>query len=90
MRDFLGLAQAPQGNSKYRHIEEVAMDKLASQLDQLKKSGVFTAEADELTEKEKDVLQRLTDDEVQTLIRMHKKFGPTDKGRDKIRPCFPL
>jgi hypothetical protein len=65
------------------------MDKPASHLERLKKAGVFDADV-EITDDEKVVVQRLTDDEVETLIRMYRKLGPTAKGREKIRPCFPL
>jgi len=67
------------------------VDKLASYLERLKKAGVYADEiTPEITDQEKAVLQRLTDDEVETLIRMRRRFGPTAKGREKMRPNFPL
>lgn len=59
-----------------------------SNLERLKDKGVYTA--DDITPEEEELVQSLTTDEVNMLIHLHEKLGPTARGRDKIRPCFPL
>jgi DNA-binding MarR family transcriptional regulator len=72
-------------------LRRSVVDKLASYLERLKKAGVYADEiTPEITDHERAVLERLTDDEVETLIRMHRKFGPAPKGREKMRPNFIL
>jgi hypothetical protein len=43
-------------------------------LDRLEKAGV--ADASQLNEREREFLETLTTDEVDTLIRIHDKLGP--------------
>jgi hypothetical protein len=61
---------------------------MPSNLRRLRDEGVYTA--DDITPEEEELVQSLTTDEVNMLIHLHEKLGPTAEGRDKIRPCFPL
>jgi hypothetical protein len=60
----------------------------ASNLRRLKEEGVYTA--DEITPEERQLVQSMTDEEVDMLIHLYKKLGGTAEGREEIRPNFPL
>jgi hypothetical protein len=59
-----------------------------SNLKRLKDEGVYTA--GDISPEEEQLVQSLTTEEVDMLIQLRQKLGPTAAGRDKIRPCFPL
>jgi hypothetical protein len=64
------------------------VNKVPSNLERLKAERVF--DADEITEDEKNLVEGMSKAEVDKLIDLRKKQGPTAKGREKIRPNFPL
>lgn len=64
------------------------MNKEPSNLERLEAERVF--DADEITADEKNIVEGMSKAEVDKLIDLRKKLGPTTKGREKIRPNFPL
>lgn len=46
--------------------------------------------ADSLTATEKEQLSKLSDQEVDVLIKLQQKLGPTEEGREAARPNFPI
>jgi hypothetical protein len=62
--------------------------KKATHLERLHAAGVLKAE--DLTEKEKKLVNRMPRREIDMLISIRRKRGPAPKGREEIRPNFFL
>ncbi|MEM7481850.1 MAG: aroma-sacti cluster domain-containing protein [Acidobacteriota bacterium] len=61
---------------------------MESHVDRLEAAGVMNAQV--LTDKEKSLINDLSDQEVETLINIHRKLGPLVKGRDDAQPAIPI
>ncbi|HXE76387.1 MAG TPA: hypothetical protein VNN18_12245 [Candidatus Xenobia bacterium] len=59
-----------------------------SKFDRLHAAGVLNRKY--FTEKERKLVERLTETEVRVLIGLRRKLGPAPKGRGQIRPLFPI
>ena len=55
-----------------------------SNLDRLHKAGVIVA--DHFSESDKKVIEKITDEEVEVLIKLRKKLGETPAGKEHMRP----
>jgi hypothetical protein len=62
--------------------------KKQTHFERLRDAGLL--EEKHFTEREKKVVNRMSRQEVNMLIRMRRKRGPAPKGREKIRPNFCL
>ncbi|MEM7052444.1 MAG: hypothetical protein AAF604_22455 [Acidobacteriota bacterium] len=61
---------------------------MESHVDRLHTEGV--ADATILNDDEKNLINGLSTEEVDTLINIHKKLGTVAKGRGDARPAFPI
>lgn len=57
-------------------------------VERLEKAGL--CKSSNLTESEKSRINMMTDEEVDTLVRLREKLGDTEEGREGARPNFPL
>jgi hypothetical protein len=55
-----------------------------SKIERLHGAGIIVA--DHFSESDKKVIEQITDEEVEVLIRLRKKVGEAPKGKDHMRP----
>jgi hypothetical protein len=55
-----------------------------SKIERLHAAGIIVA--DHFSESDKKVIDQITDEEVEVLIKLRKKVGEAPKGKDHMRP----
>lgn len=55
-----------------------------SKLERLHEAGIIVAE--HFTEKDKEIIAQITDEEIDVLIRLRQKLGEAPKGKEHLRP----
>lgn len=59
-----------------------------SKIERLHEAGVIVAS--HFSDGDKKVVENLTDEEVDTLIKVRKRMGEAPKGKDHMRPNIPV
>lgn len=59
-----------------------------SNIDRLEKAGILKPE--HFTDHDKQVLEGISTEEVDVLIKLREKMGPAKEGKDHMRPNFPV
>lgn len=59
-----------------------------SKIERLHEAGVIVA--DQFSDSDKKVIDSITDEEVDVLIRLRKRMGAVPKGKDHMRPNIPV
>jgi hypothetical protein len=59
-----------------------------AKLKKLEDAGIL--ETKHFSSEEMALIATITDDEIDVLVRLRKKLGPTDEGKNHIRPNFPV
>jgi hypothetical protein len=67
-------------------IQGGQMKNSQSNFDRLHEAGIIVAE--HFSESDKKVIEKITDEEVDVLIKLRKKMGEVPKGKDHMRPNF--
>jgi hypothetical protein len=55
-----------------------------SKIDRLHEAGIIIAE--QFSESDKEVIEQITDEEIEVLIKLRKKMGDAPKGKEHMRP----
>lgn len=59
-----------------------------TKIERLHEAGVIVA--DKFSDSDKKVIENITDDEVDVLIKLRKRLGEAPKGKDHMRPNIPV
>lgn len=59
-----------------------------TKIERLHQAGVIVA--DKFSDSDKKVIENITDDEVDVLIKLRKRLGEAPKGKDHMRPNIPV
>jgi hypothetical protein len=57
-------------------------------LQRLHDAGIIVA--DKFSDSDKKVIEQITDEEVDVLIKLRKRMGEAPKGKDHMRPNIPV
>lgn len=60
----------------------------AGKIERLHEAGVIVA--DHFSESDKKVIESITDEEIDVLIRLRKRMGEVPKGKEHMRPNTPV
>jgi DNA phosphorothioation-dependent restriction protein DptG len=66
------------------HDEEGGMTSSQGKIERLHEAGVIVAE--KFSDSDKKVVEQITDEEVDVLIKLRKRMGEVPKGKDHMRP----
>jgi hypothetical protein len=69
-------------------IQEGGMTSSQAKIERLHEAGVIVAE--NFSDSDKKVIEQITDEEVDVLIRLRKRMGEVPKGKDHMRPNVPV
>lgn len=64
------------------------MNSAQSKIDRLHQAGIIVAE--HFSESDKDVIDKITDEEIDVLIKLRKRMGEVPKGKEHMRPNVPV
>lgn len=56
--------------------------------ERLEEAGIIVGQ--QFSASDKKVLEKITDEEVDVLIKLRKKMGPVPQGKDHMRPNLPV
>lgn len=59
-----------------------------SKIERLHQAGILVA--DKFSDSDKKVIEQITDEEVDVLIKLRKRMGEAPKGKDHMRPNIPV
>ena len=59
-----------------------------SKVERLHQAGILVA--DKFSDSDKKVIEQISDEEVDVLIKLRKRMGEAPKGKDHMRPNIPV
>jgi hypothetical protein len=59
-----------------------------SNVERLHQAGILVA--DKFSDSDKKVIEQISDEEVDVLIKLRKRMGEAPKGKDHMRPNIPV
>jgi len=59
-----------------------------SKIDRLHEAGVIAAE--KFSDEDKKIIDKITDEEVDVLIKLRKRLGAVPAGKEHMRPMVPV
>jgi hypothetical protein len=70
------------------HTKETKVQPKQTNVERLSAAGILNVE--HFSEHDKKVIESITSEEVDVLIKLGKKLGPAPAGREHLRPNFPV
>lgn len=64
------------------------MAEAKSKVERLETAGILKGE--HFSEHDRKIIEQISDEEIEVLIRLRKKLGATQEGREHMRPNFPV
>lgn len=64
------------------------METMESKIQRLHDAGIIAAH--QFSESDKQIIDKLTDEEIDTLIKLRKKMGAVPEGKEHLRPNIPV
>jgi DNA phosphorothioation-dependent restriction protein DptG len=61
---------------------------MKNKIERLHEAGVIVAE--QFSDSDKKVIESITDEEIDVLIKLRKRMGAVPKGKDHMRPNIPV
>ncbi|HTV04745.1 MAG TPA: aroma-sacti cluster domain-containing protein [Acidobacteriaceae bacterium] len=59
-----------------------------SKLQRLHEAGIIVAQ--KFSESDKKVIEQITDEEIDVLVKLRKRMGSVPEGKDHLRPNIPV